>query len=445
MSGEFRGIQMMRETTVSMASTPAFFPASTGILQRKCACGQHTGGEGACPDCSKKKQDAAQSGGGTFQRHTAGIETPTRFENTAPPIVHDVLRSAGQPLDTAMRSFFEPRFGHDFSRVRVHTDARAAESARAVDAFAYTVGQHVVFAEGQYAPAAAAGRSLLAHELTHTVQQSGGGPMQSGPLQLAGITAPNDPYEREANFIAGELANRRHVDVRLKSHSSTIRRQAIPTGIRLKEIKPFGRSDLANESDKKKYLTYMGATTLMQLIPTGDYTPGQKKGDCIKEHLTPLSSTCPPYEFCSDHPGQDEKKPHEKCLEVGRFGTRGGVTDGPDTFIDRHASIFPTSFLGEHDKKACSAVCHQRYAYRTASDHKEQDLGSFYIVRNFRREKYTPSDSKTAMNVTTGEVKKVPVDLAAPSKEKFAKDIAPGLVKSGSLQDAPPVPKGKTP
>ncbi|MGB9632210.1 MAG: DUF4157 domain-containing protein [Chloroflexaceae bacterium] len=88
-----------------------------------------------------------------------------------PPIVHEVLRSPGQPLDAETRAFMEPRFGHDFSRVRVHTDARAAESARAVNALAYTVGRDVVFGAGQYAPGASAGRRLLAHELAHVVQQ----------------------------------------------------------------------------------------------------------------------------------------------------------------------------------------------------------------------------------------------------------------------------------
>src|SRR5262245_11726484 len=80
---------------------------------------------------------------------------------TVPSAVHEVLRSLGQSLDSATRTFLEPRFGHDFSHVRVHTDARAAQSARAVGALAYTVGQNVVFGAGQYAPGTEAGRRLL--------------------------------------------------------------------------------------------------------------------------------------------------------------------------------------------------------------------------------------------------------------------------------------------
>jgi len=93
----------------------------------------------------------------------------------APAIVHEVLRSPGAPLDAPTRDFMEPRFGRDFGDVRVHADARAAESARALEALAYTVGRNVVFAAGHYAPQSAAGRQLLAHELSHVVQQRGSG------------------------------------------------------------------------------------------------------------------------------------------------------------------------------------------------------------------------------------------------------------------------------
>jgi hypothetical protein len=104
-----------------------------------------------------------------------------------PPIVGDVLRSPSQPLDPAVRSRFEPRFGHDFSRVRVHADRRAAESAEAVGALAYTVGSDLVFGPGRYAPGSHAGRRLIAHELAHVVQQAGstGPAIQRQPRQAA--------------------------------------------------------------------------------------------------------------------------------------------------------------------------------------------------------------------------------------------------------------------
>jgi hypothetical protein len=96
---------------------------------------------------------------------------PSAPPPACPPIVGQLLLSPGQRLDQSARSFMEPRFGYDFSQVRIHTGPRAAESARAVNALAYTVGQDIVFGEDQYSPGTASGQRLLAHELAHFVQQ----------------------------------------------------------------------------------------------------------------------------------------------------------------------------------------------------------------------------------------------------------------------------------
>lgn len=126
--------------------------------------------------------------------------------DTAPSIVHDVLRSPGRPLDSATRNFMEPRFGQDFSGVRVHSDARAAESARAVNALAYTVGSDIVFDQGQLA-ANPAGNRLLAHELSHVVQQTGGSNEQphSGARTQAGsgTTESASQLSRACNTAIG--------------------------------------------------------------------------------------------------------------------------------------------------------------------------------------------------------------------------------------------------
>lgn len=97
--------------------------------------------------------------------------------SAAPPAVHAALNAPGHPLSGADRTAMEGRFGQDFRHVRVHTDAQAAASARAINARAYTVGRDVVFGEGQYAPGTHAGRRLLAHELTHVVQQRAADPV----------------------------------------------------------------------------------------------------------------------------------------------------------------------------------------------------------------------------------------------------------------------------
>jgi hypothetical protein len=126
--------------------------------------------------------------------------------------VRQVLRSPGQTLGAATRAFMEPRFGHDFSRVRVHIDSQAAASAQDVGALAYTAGRDIVFAQGQFAPHTLFGRRLLAHELAHTVQQSAGAD-QVATLDLR-LAQQNDPFEREAErvstFVLAALARDSH-------------------------------------------------------------------------------------------------------------------------------------------------------------------------------------------------------------------------------------------
>jgi hypothetical protein len=244
------------------AAKPTFTPVSNGVLQRQCACGQHTSAGGECGECKQKCE-------GTLQR--AAIDSSP--VHGVPHIVHEVLHSPGKPLDAAPRAFMEPRFGndfsriptftssgrviqtklainkpgdeyeqeadriadqvmaapiphsvgntpphiqrfagqptgqteaapasvdqalaspgkpleptlkqdmeqrfgYDFSRVRLHTDAAAEQSAREVNANAYTVGHNVVFGPSRFTPETQEGRRLIAHELAHVVQQSGAG------------------------------------------------------------------------------------------------------------------------------------------------------------------------------------------------------------------------------------------------------------------------------
>jgi len=155
------------------------------VLQRACACGSHTTGGGECESCKKNE------GGDTLRRRATNNE----LLDQAPPIVDEVLHSAGQSLDASTRAFFESRFDHDFSGVRVHADSHAAESARAVDAFAYTVGRDIVFGAGQYSPQTPSGRELLAHELTHVMQQRWIGDAPGHPS----IGPVDDAYEQAAD------------------------------------------------------------------------------------------------------------------------------------------------------------------------------------------------------------------------------------------------------
>ncbi len=199
---------MSESAALQTKAAPVSKPPANNILQRKCECGQHTIAGGECESCSKKR----------LQRHASGQAATEEV----PSIVHQVLRSPGQPLDAATRAFMEPRFNHDFSRVpartsktlatsamrivpsddrsereaddvarrvahstsvihesasgydfsgvRIHTDSKAAESARALNARAYSVGNDIVFGEGQYQTTTSSGRELIAHELAHVAQ-----------------------------------------------------------------------------------------------------------------------------------------------------------------------------------------------------------------------------------------------------------------------------------
>ena len=128
---------------------------------------------------------------GQSQRRAVSEVAPA----TAPPIVDEALRSSGRPLDPGARAFFESRFGYDFGSVHVHSDEIGARSARAINALAYTVGSDIVFADGAYQPQAPDGRRLLAHELAHVLQQSGGtSALRSGrraPVARQQGTAPH--------------------------------------------------------------------------------------------------------------------------------------------------------------------------------------------------------------------------------------------------------------
>ncbi|MFB9926960.1 DUF4157 domain-containing protein [Amycolatopsis halotolerans] len=137
--------------------------------------------------------------------------------------VSEVLDSPGTPLDTEARSLLEPRFGRDFSRVRVHTGAKAAESATALAARAYTVGQDIVFGAGRYAPNTTAGMRLLAHELTHTLQQPVAAPGVARSGLRLGDTA--DPAEHEAELVADQVLRNAPLDWPISVTGHRIRRQ----------------------------------------------------------------------------------------------------------------------------------------------------------------------------------------------------------------------------
>jgi Domain of unknown function (DUF4157) len=160
-------------------------------LQRKCTCGGTPGPSGECDECRKKRLQRQSS----RERPKANAAE----SKVAPPIVDQVLKLSGEPLNHKTRATVEQLFGFDFSNVRVHTDSRAANSARAVNATAYTIGRQNVFDSARYEPGTVAGKSLLAHELAHIVQQSN--EAGSSPRKLP-ISPENSAAEEQANRAA---------------------------------------------------------------------------------------------------------------------------------------------------------------------------------------------------------------------------------------------------
>jgi hypothetical protein len=191
------------------------------VLQRKCDCGQHTGG-GECEEC-KKNGSSYNSSGDSLLRRSASKPIRTKV---VPSIVHDVLRSSGAPLDVSTRAYFEPRFSRDFSGVRVHSGEHAAASAKAVGASAYTVGRNIVFA-GRYDPTSSNGRKLLAHELTHVLQQS-----EAPASAMPKIGSPDDGFEQEASEMERlALGGTGSVNLTPKSDRGFLRRLSSPTQV----------------------------------------------------------------------------------------------------------------------------------------------------------------------------------------------------------------------
>lgn len=259
---------MNRQARFQAKKIPAMTPARPGLLQRRCTCGGSAGPTGECGEC--RKEEAAG-----LRRHAPGASGASSI----PSIVHDVLRSPGQPLDGGTRGFMEGRFGHDFSQVRVHTDARAAESARAVQASAYTVGNDVVFGAGRYQPYQSGGRHLLAHELAHVVQQGG----RAAGVQAYSIADEHHPQEREAESAA----------------------QAVMAG---------GRAHVGTGS--------AGATLYRHKDDMVAYSGGQS-GTLFVLDAGTITYMAP---AVSGHPGHGENEPGEGPIPTGTYGLHPGIT-----------------------------------------------------------------------------------------------------------------------
>ena len=141
-------------------------------------------------------------------QRTAGNQAVSGLlgDASAADLVGDTVAGAGRPLDAALQREMQSTLGRDFSGVRVHDDSKAAASAQAVGARAYTTGSHVVFAEGEYQPGSQTGKKLIAHELTHVAQQASGPVDGTDSGDGLSVSSPADRFERQADAVAQDYS-----------------------------------------------------------------------------------------------------------------------------------------------------------------------------------------------------------------------------------------------
>jgi Domain of unknown function (DUF4157) len=258
-----------------------------GVLQRKCACGSSAGSAGACSECQSKEgrmlqtklsigasddkyeleadrvadevmamsaSSVVNSAPPRIQRFTGGSAGQSNM--TAPASVDRVLSSPGRPLEPSLQQDMGQRFGHDFSRVKVHTGGEAARSARDVNADAYTVGHNIVFGEGQFMPETQQGRRLVAHELTHVVQQSildtNNASQSNGRTCLSRVIGEQPLLARSESPLPTEtpLTENELLDVLVNMRAFSFSEPGTPLEDP-NDVKPVGRKIGAQAGDRK--------------------------------------------------------------------------------------------------------------------------------------------------------------------------------------------------
>jgi len=371
-------------------------PLSTGmpLLQRKCACG------GGCPRCQdeqgiqtklkisepgdKYEQEADRIADEVMRMPEPSVQRQVELEekeeelvqrkknsesitslkeeqeeSEAPPIVHEVLNSPGQSLDPDTLAFMESRFGHDFSQVRLHTDAKAAESAQSVNARAYTVGQDVVFGERRYAPGKREGRRLIAHELAHTVQQSR--TATPVPARFAIIGEPTSSLEREAHSVADTIIGRKTSSVTMLRTSRSNLLQRVPAAPSAGS--KFDRSKVAISEIADRVIFIMGLPFILPQQVTVTFSDPTINHLCW-EFYDP-SDNMLPGSFCTDPrssaattmPFVITAKNYPEAAQ-GRYLLRCvGLKDGtPIAYADKSFFIWTSAPTEKQDLKSLNAI-----------------------------------------------------------------------------------------
>jgi hypothetical protein len=367
----------MRITAQFTEQTSA--PVGAGLLQRKCDCGQHTIAGGECNECGKRQL--------SLQRATRNSELETRNSVGVPAIVNEVLNSPGQPLDATTRAFMEPRFGHDFSNVRVHTDSKSADSAGSVNALAYTVGQDVFFGAGQYSPGTNSGRKLIAHELAHALQQRKVASFVSSDLEIS----DHGELELEADLAAaailsgGPLSFPTPVPQRIIARKPDTDNKP-PTKGATAPVKPSAPKPVDQNTPKEpvKCEQFPGGSTDCVIdeqtgIPTGKVTHSVDETNpctkpCVEEHeqihVKQLQTYCKELRDC--YLGADKgKRDPEECMKMGMYGTnRKGKFGTPEKECEAYKVSVPCIEKRFKQAKECRSKENKEYATRKLASEK---------------------------------------------------------------------------
>ena len=273
--------------------------------------------------------------------NSAPVEECNVGEGRVPPVVREVLSSPGQPLDSTTRRFMEPRFGHDFSRVRVHRDSGAAQSTDAVNARAYAVGNDIVFGRGEWAPGTAQGRSLIAHELAHVVQQRNA--IDSQPvLRRAAKTAKTwagefsaDPYDAFIQQGQSDVTVGYGADITLKFKANervdAEKIAFVQTALGVKDGKPHNKYD--QDEKKKKELAQS------RMIPSG------KPGAGV--HIDQSLDVRTPLYGMTGSRGEDlaDPEPAKKLTEIGwHYTDAGGKPQNHDAMLHDEPTLSSGDF-----------------------------------------------------------------------------------------------------
>jgi len=189
-----------------------------------------------------------------LQRAVGNAGVSAMLEEERSPVLDVVNSGGGSPLSPDVRGEMEARLGHDFGEVRVHTDSQAHESAKAVNAHAYTVGSNVVFQRDKYDPSSDEGKTMLAHELTHVAQQRSG-PVDGTPA--AGgirVSDPSDRFEREAASTADQAMSSPlpAAPAMVGSGSGSVQRQAAPEEEKEEEVQTLVQRQAAPEEETEE-------------------------------------------------------------------------------------------------------------------------------------------------------------------------------------------------